>query len=183
MAPRPWLPQSAPFAEICGLTPPLRMRIFCGAKRERAEIEDAARTLPRARASLDHALDDSPHLSGAWLLLAGLASRFPSLGLDATELLKVSYYTGPSEQDLLPLRLRIAVHADDFDDAEIRQFVSRDIRHLLARKQKSAIAEAYDAASSCRKELHRTNPYGCRSVCSRCAQNRHAETRVTGLNK
>jgi hypothetical protein len=109
--------------------------------------EDAAGTLPRARASLDHALDDSPHLSGAWLLLAGLASRFPSLGLDATELLKVSYYTGPSEQDLLPLRLRIAVHADDFSDAEIRQFVSRDIRYLLARKQKSTIAEAYDAAS------------------------------------
>ena len=103
--------------------------------------------------SLDHALDDSPHLSSAWLLLAGLASRFPSLGLDATELLKVSYYTGPSEQDLVPLRLRIAVHSDDFSDVEIRQFVSRDIHYLLSRKQTSAIAEAYNTASPLQKAL------------------------------
>ncbi len=107
--------------------------------------------MPRARASLDRALHDSPHLSSAWLLLAGLASRFPSLGLDATELLKVSYYTGPSEQDLVPIRLRMAVQSDHFDDLEMRQFVSRDIHHLLALKQKSAIAEAYNAASSAAK--------------------------------
>ena len=85
--------------------------------------------------------------------LGGLASRFPSLGLDANELLKVSYYTGPSEQDLVPIRLRIAVQSEHFDDPEMRQFVSRDIRHLLALKQTSAIAEAYNAASSAAKSF------------------------------
>ena len=60
--------------------------------------ENITGTLPSARASLDHALNDSPHLSSAWLLFAGLAAGFPSLGLDATTLLKMSYYTGPSEQ-------------------------------------------------------------------------------------
>ena len=113
--------------------------------------EDPPGTLPRARTSLDRALDDSPHLSSAWLFLAGLASRFPSLGLDATELLKVSYYTGPSEQNLIPLRLRIAVQSNDFSDVEIRQFVSRDIHFLLSQKQTSAITEAYDTASSVAK--------------------------------
>ena len=108
---------------------------------------DLTKTLARARASLDHALDDGPHQSSAWLLLAGLALRFPSLGLDPTEPLKMSYYTGPSEQLLVPLRLRIAVHSDRLSDIEIRQFVGRDLRLLLARNQKSAIAEAYNAAS------------------------------------
>jgi hypothetical protein len=117
-------------------------------KKGARENEDLTETLPRARASLDHALDASPHLSSAWLLLAGLASRFPSLGFDATEALKTSYYTGPSEQDLIPLRLRIAVHSDRFSDVEIRQFVGRDIHFLLARKEKPAISEAYGAASS-----------------------------------
>ena len=94
---------------------------------------------------------NSPHLSSAWLFLAGLASRFPSLGLDATELLKVSYYTGPSEQNLIPLRLQIAVQSNDFSDVEIRQFVSRDIHFLLSQKQTSAISDAYDTASSVAK--------------------------------
>jgi hypothetical protein len=108
---------------------------------------DLTKTLARARVSLDHALDDGPHQSSAWLLLAGLALRFPSLGLDPMEPLKMSYYTGPSEQQLVPLRLRIAVHSDRLSDIEIRQFVGRDLRLLLARNQKSAIAEAYNAAS------------------------------------
>ena len=110
-------------------------------------------TLASARASLDHALNDSPHLSSAWLLFAGLAAGFPSLGLDATTLLKMSYYTGPSEQRLVPLRLRIAVHSDQFSDVEVRQFVGRDIHFLLAGKQKSAIAEAYNTASSAGKSF------------------------------
>jgi len=116
---------------------------------ERAPSADAdlTKTLARARVSLDHALDDGPHQSSAWLLLAGLALRFPSLGLDPTEPLKMSYYTGPSEQHLVPMRLRIAVHSDRLSDIEMRQFVGRDLRFLLARKQKSAIAEAYNAAS------------------------------------
>lgn len=102
----------------------------------------------RARASLDQALSNAPHQSSAWLLLAGLASRYPSPSLDATAALKMSYYTGPSQRYLVPLRLRIALHADGLSDIEMRQFVSRDIRLLLARNQKSAIAEAYAAASA-----------------------------------
>ena len=109
--------------------------------------------LARVRASLNHALNDAPHESGAWLLLAGLASRYPSPGLDVTEALKMSYYTGPSEQDLMPLRLRIAAQSDGFADVEIRQFVTRDLRLFVARRQNSAIAAAYNAAAPAGKRL------------------------------
>jgi hypothetical protein len=107
----------------------------------------------RARATLARALDDGPHQSAAWLLLAGLSSRFLDLGFDALELLKMSYYTAPSDQALVPLRLRIAVQLDGSKDIEMRQLISRDLRMLLAQNRKSAIAEAYNVASPSGKKL------------------------------
>lgn len=108
---------------------------------------DITPALGRARAILDRAVDLAPTQFGAWLLLAGLAARYPSPGVTATEALKMSYYTGPSEHDLMPLRLRIATYSDVLTDIELRQFATRDLRLLLARHEKSAIAEAYNAAS------------------------------------
>jgi hypothetical protein len=100
-----------------------------------------------ARYSIDRALNDAPHRSSVWLMLAGLSLRVPSKGIDALEALKMSYYTGPSEQSLIPLRLRIATRADRFDDIQIREFASRELRALLDGKQNSAIADAYNIAS------------------------------------
>jgi len=113
----------------------------------------AARTLASARASLEHAVNDAPAQSGAWLLRAGLALRYPALGFNALEALKMSYYTGPTEQELMPLRLRMTTKLDWFSDVEMRQFISRDLRLLLAQKQATAIAEAYDASSSAEKSF------------------------------
>jgi hypothetical protein len=59
----------------------------------------------------------------------------------------MSYYTGPSEQNLIPLRLQIATRADRFDDVQIREFAARELRALLQGKQNSAIADAYNIAS------------------------------------
>jgi len=122
---------------------------------EKAAIANAdlIKALPRARVSLDHALDAAPHRSSVWLLLAGLASRYPSLGFDASGALKMSYYTGASEQDLMPLRLNIATRSDTFSDFEMRQFVSRDIRLLLGQEKKAVIANAYNAASPAGKRF------------------------------
>lgn len=106
-----------------------------------------ARDLASARASLERSLKEAPHNSAAWLLLAGLASRYPSTGLDAVKLLKTSYYTGPSEQDLLPLRLQLATHSDFTNDLEMRQFITRDLRFLLGRQKKLVLRAVYDAAS------------------------------------
>jgi hypothetical protein len=75
-----------------------------------------------------------------------LAMRFPNFAQDATAALKMSYYTGPTDVHLMPLRLRIAAQTDAFNDIEVRQFVTRDLRIFLAQHQEPAIAEAYRAS-------------------------------------
>jgi hypothetical protein len=110
------------------------------------ETPDAS--LGRARASLDRSLRDAPHRSDIWLFLAGLAARFPSRELNAIEPLKMSYYTGPSDQSLAPLRLKIAIQSESFSDDEMRQLISRDIRVLISQKQISTIAGILKTATS-----------------------------------
>jgi hypothetical protein len=104
--------------------------------------------LVQARSSINHALSDAPHQSGVWLLLAGLASRYQLPDVDVKEAVRMSYYTGPSELELMPLRLWIAVHSDVFTDIELRDAISREVRLLFTHQQKSAIVAAHNAASS-----------------------------------
>jgi hypothetical protein len=80
----------------------------------------AGSNLAQARSSLEHALTDAPDQSSSWLLLAGSAARDQLPGIDAKEAVRMSYYTGPSELELMPLRLRVAVHSDAFSDIELR---------------------------------------------------------------
>jgi hypothetical protein len=112
---------------------------------------DAASNLPGtlvpARADLDRALDDAPTQSNAWLLRSELGLLYPASGIDGAQALKMSYYTGPSEERLIPLRLNMAVRVNKFNDIELSQLVSRDLRLLLARKQNAVIIQAYNAAS------------------------------------
>jgi len=107
----------------------------------------SAQQAERARAILVRALENAPHLSGAWLLLAGLGLRYRFADVDAALALKMSYYTGPNERDLIPLRLRIAVRYDILNDMEIREFVGRDLRLLLARGEIAAVTGAYNAGA------------------------------------
>ena len=65
----------------------------------------------------------------------------------------MSCYTGPSDEALMPLRLRVAAASEAIGDAEVQELVRRDLRLLLAQKQKSAIAEAYAGASPAGKCL------------------------------
>ena len=65
----------------------------------------------------------------------------------------MSYYTGPSDKALMPLRLRVAAASEAIGDTEVQELVRRDLRLLLAQKQKSAIAEAYAGASPAGKRL------------------------------
>jgi hypothetical protein len=117
------------------------------------QVTDLTQLVTEVHTSLDRALDDAPHNSGAWLLLAGLSLRYPSGDLNTNAALKMSYYTGPSEQELIPLRLRFTAQSDFGGDFEMRQFVIRDLRLLLARQQKSAVAAAYKAASPAGKQF------------------------------
>jgi hypothetical protein len=109
--------------------------------------------LVQAQSSVNRALTPAPHKSSVWLLLAGLASRYRLPNIDVKEAIRMSYYTGPSELDLMPLRLWIAVHSDAFSDIELRDSISRDVRLLFTHQQKSAIVAAYNAAPSVGRQL------------------------------
>lgn len=108
---------------------------------------DSTGALAQARTRLDRAVDYAPHQAGAWLLFAGLASRYRWSDVDATEALKMSYYTGPSEDDLMVMRLRVAASLEMLGDSEVQQLARRDLRLLLARRRELAVAEAYNNGS------------------------------------
>ena len=107
----------------------------------------------RLRASVEHALDTAPTQSAVWLLRTSFALRYPSESWIPLEALRMAYYTGPSDQRTVPLRLRLAARADGFNDIEIKEFATRDIRMLLATKQYGAIAVAHDLASNSGKQF------------------------------
>jgi hypothetical protein len=58
----------------------------------------------------------------------------------------MSYYTGPTELELMPRRLWVTVHSDAFNDIELRDSISREVRLLITQHQKSAIIAAYNVA-------------------------------------
>jgi hypothetical protein len=104
--------------------------------------------LEQARTSLNQALTHAPHQSSVWLLLAILASSFQLPNIDVKEAVRMSYYTGPSELELMPLRLSVAVNSDALSDVELRDSISRELRLLFTHQQKAAIVAAYNAAPS-----------------------------------
>jgi hypothetical protein len=110
-------------------------------------------TAAEAHRSIDHALASAPHQSSVWLLFAGIALRYRLPNANPTEALKMAYYTAPSDQTLMPLRLQIATRADRFDDIQIREFITRELRLLLQQNQKAAIGNAYSTASSAGRRL------------------------------
>jgi hypothetical protein len=126
----------------------------------------------RLRASVERALDNAPTLSDIWLLRMSVALRYPLDRWNSLEALRMSYYTGPSDESILPLRLQLAAQTDGFSDVEISEFAVRDIRILLATKQYSSIAIAREAASDAGKQfIERTvrdiDPSALKNISSR----------------
>ena len=117
------------------------------------EARPANAELSQGLRIVDRALINSPDRSDVWLLRAGLGSRFSLPDIDAADALKMSYYTGPSDFYLMPLRLRIAAHLDTLSDPELQEMVTRELRLLLARHQEASIVAAYDIASAAGKQL------------------------------
>jgi hypothetical protein len=106
-----------------------------------AEVEDM-------RAIADRAARLSPHDSRIWLVLAGLDFRIGGNNPKTAETLKLSYYTGPNQLSLMPLRVLLAVQSDAIADDELQSLVTLDIQRLLAQRPdlKPAIALAYENA-------------------------------------
>jgi hypothetical protein len=100
------------------------------------------------RPVIERALAHAPHDAGVWLLAASLASQFHWPNSDAAAMLKMSYYTGPNETGLVPLRLFAAIRQGVLADSELQRFVQRDIRMVLTQwsQLKYALIAAYRVA-------------------------------------
>jgi hypothetical protein len=110
--------------------------------------KEPVQTLALARARLDRAIRYAPTKAGVWLLLAGFASDFH----EAAEALRMSYFTGPNELSLMPIRTFVAAQMPTLD-ADMQQLARRDLRYLLKSQQKSAIIQAWHTATLAGKRL------------------------------
>ena len=119
-----------------------------------ANAEDAL-SMDAARRRIEKALTYAPHRSDVWLILAALGSRLGWRQPDPVSALKMAFYTGPSEISLIPMRLLVAARSTSLNDADVQQFVRRDIRLILLRipELKPAIQIAYRVANSANKQI------------------------------
>ncbi len=90
----------------------------------------------------------SPHDSRIWLVLASLDFRLGGSNRKAAEFLKLSYYTGPNEFSVMPLRLLLAVESEAISDEEVRSLVPLDVQRIVMQRPdlKPAIELAYKNA-------------------------------------
>jgi hypothetical protein len=105
--------------------------------------------IAQARAVAIRALTLSPHDARIWLVLASIDSQPDSPNRKPADALRMSYYTGANEPELIALRLPLAVQSDALADDDFRQLVSHDIRIIVTRRQelKPVIRTAYREAS------------------------------------
>jgi hypothetical protein len=121
-----------------------------------AQDRDLSATAEQARLVVERTLAYAPHESSVWLLAAGLASRLNWPNASPASLLKMSYYTGPNDLHLVPLRLFIATHSNALSDSDITELVQRDVRMILTRwpELRPALVAAYkDAAPNAKRFL------------------------------
>ncbi len=99
------------------------------------------------RAIADRAARLSPYDSRIWLVLAALDFQVDRDDPKGTEALKLSYYTGPNEISLMPVRLLLAVRSSAISDDEVQSLVPMDVQHIAQRPDlKPSIALAYTKA-------------------------------------
>jgi hypothetical protein len=100
-------------------------------------------------ASIDRAASWSPHDARAWLLLAATNLAPGGSDVRVIEGLKLSYFTGPNEPELTPLRLAVVTRSRAVNDPDIEQFARQDIQTIVRRlpNLRLALAQAYKSAS------------------------------------
>jgi hypothetical protein len=119
--------------------------IFAQSGRDFGAISTLNEALPAAERALAYA----PYQSEVWLLLADMAEKYELPNPKSGDALKMSYYTAPYKTSLTPLRLSVATRADTLSDLDLKQFVDRDLRMILAGQPelRPAIVAAYAKAS------------------------------------
>lgn len=113
---------------------------------------EPTQSVDQARGRLDRAVRYAPARAGVWLLLAGVASRYHWSTPDPAEALRMSYYTGPNELSLMPLRTRTAGQLPALD-ADMQQLARRDLHLLLTHQQKGTVIQIYHSATPAGKRF------------------------------
>jgi hypothetical protein len=105
--------------------------------------------LNEALPAAERALSYAPCQSEVWLLLAEMAEKYELPNPKGDAALKMSYYTAPYKTSLAPLRLSVAMRSEELSDVDLRQFVERDLRMILAGppEMRSVIVAIYANAS------------------------------------
>lgn len=102
-----------------------------------------------AKSAIMRTLSLMPANSGIWLFLAVISSRFGLKEFNPLEALKMSYYTGSNELELLPLRLVTSARLD-VSDPELQRLFTHEIETALTGQPelRPFVAAAYAQATS-----------------------------------
>jgi hypothetical protein len=112
------------------------------------DIASGTADLDQARARLVRRVRLAPHDSSAWLGLADVEMRSGAAPDAIAAALKMSYYTGPNEAPLIPLRIRLAASPNLAGDADLKTLFETEI--LTAVQQPATrplLVQAYRQAS------------------------------------
>ena len=114
-----------------------------------ASTQGDEQSLDQATASAIKAVSLKPGTSAVWLMLAHLSSRYRWQAPSATECLKMSYYTGPHEDQLIPLRLMIAARLDLSADPDVADLFRRELETAIMDRTalRPAVVAAYQQAT------------------------------------
>jgi hypothetical protein len=112
-------------------------------------------TVEDVRTSAKQALRYSPHDARIWLVLATLDSQLSARDSRVAASLRMSYYTGANEIELIPLRLLVLARSDALTNDDLKQLVYHDIRNVITRapQLKYTIITAYREASPVGRQL------------------------------
>ena len=112
-------------------------------------------TVENVRTRAKQALRYSPHDARIWLVLATLDSQSSARDSRVAASLRMSYYTGANEIELIPLRLLVLARSDALTNDDLKQLVYHDIRNVITRapQLKYTIITAYREASPVGRQL------------------------------
>lgn len=105
----------------------------------------ASKTIMLAGEVAERTLAHAPHDARIWLVLASAKSWLDASSHKADAALRMSYYTGANETELIPLRLHLAVNSRGLIEKDFQQLVRHDIQTIVTHKPelKPAILAAY----------------------------------------
>ncbi len=145
----PWTGRAASLTVIRGDLWALRalsITPFTGTEISRRFLVTNTKQLEGAREAAERAVSYSPYDAKMWLLLAQLSTE--GTKGNSAELLKMAYYTAPTDPELIPLRLALSLKPPAFDDPDIRELIHQDLRAISRAQMQSTLSVIYREASS-----------------------------------